>query len=84
MEIKPKEEGELVFNDGFYVNLCLVSPSPYGVIDKKNKSIEDGWPERMVLKEQCDNAQKNTLNMLTWNPAEVFTVEESTPGLRRI
>ena len=42
MEIKPKEEGELVFNDGFYVNLCLVSPSPYGVIDKKNKSIEDG------------------------------------------
>lgn len=39
MEIKPKEEGELVFNDGFYVNLFLVSPSPYGVIDKKKTNL---------------------------------------------
>jgi len=37
----------------------------------------------MVLKEQCDNAQESTLNMLLPEiPAEVFTVEESTPGFR--
>ena len=39
MEIKPKEEGERAFNDGFHVNLFWGSPSPYGVIDKKTNLL---------------------------------------------